>query len=166
MAYFEREQVEAIGVGVISMRRSSDRRSGFRADDAPEKIFGPIGDDIQRAFEAFNFLEMVRDDRELLNARLRIDPHVRLRQELATSDEGWQSTGAQLCRTRGLGYTSEVDATMANLLQHCNGTRTVGELLEEMASRRNVSSQSLASEYLAVLRPLIARGLLLPQAAN
>jgi SAM-dependent methyltransferase len=162
MEYFEREQIESIGVGLITMYRSSEGRNAFRADDAPETNIGSVGDDIQRAFEAFGFLQSLQSDTALLEARLRIDPRVHLQQEFEPSDEGWRLIRARLSRTRGLGYLSDVDPTTVSLLHHFNGSRTVGEILHELATRRQESFESLCATHLAVLRALIARCFLVP----
>jgi hypothetical protein len=144
------------------MYRSGEGRNAFHADDAPGTNIGSVGDDIQRGFEAFGFLQSIQSDTELLAARLQIDPGVHLQQEFEPSDEGWRLIRAQLTRTRGLGYLSDVDPTTASLLHHFNGSRTVREILHELASRREESFESLCATQLAVLRALIARCFLVP----
>ncbi len=162
MAYFAREGIEAISTGLLTMRRSSLRSNWFRAEDGPEKSYGLIGDDILRGFEAYDLLERDGDDRAFLNSRLSLGPDVRLEQRLEPSAKAWRVVDAQLHRTRGLGYSGKVDPDTAELLLKCNGERQVGELLNDVAARRNVSLESILHAYLPVLRRLVSRGFLRP----
>ncbi len=161
MAYFEREQIESIGAGVITMRRSPDGQSGFRAEEAPP-LNGPIGDDLQEGFRLCDFLQSVPEDRQLLDQKMRVAPHVKLTQEFKPSDQGWQTTQLRVVRTKGFGYSTDVDSETANIMHMSNGARTLGDVIQETARQRKVSAESLASSTLPRLRNLIARAFMVP----
>ena len=109
MAYYEREQIEALSGGVITLRRRTAPANWFRADDGPEKMLGPAGDGIALAFEVHDFLETVREDEDLLRQRLRLSPDARLQQRFEPAEGGWASgrigasasAGTGLLGTRG-----------------------------------------------------------------
>lgn len=103
----------------------------------------------------------MQSDTALLNCKLRTDEHVRLEQNFEPSEDGWRLLRAQLTRIRGMGYTSDITPTTAKFLHHCNGTRTVSEILREVASPQQ-DSREISAECLPALRSLIARGFLVP----
>ncbi len=162
MAYYEKQGIDAIGAGLITMRRISDRANWFRADDAPEKILGPCGGYILRGFELRDFLETVRDDAALLNTRMRVSPDVRLERQSVPSAEGWVDAVADLHLTRGLAYSGRIDPYVANLVVACNGQRILRDLLANMATSLKVDTGSITSTFCNVVRGLIERGFLLP----
>jgi len=166
MSYYERERIEAISTGLITMRRTSRRSNWLRADDVPEKSFGSIGDDIARGFETYDWLETMRDDRALLDARLKVGPDIRFEQQLQAGEQGWQIVGGQLRRTKGLAYSGDVDPDTADLFIKCDGKRRIGELIADLAARRNVDPESIIPAYVAVVRRLVSRGFLLPIPSN
>ncbi len=162
MAYYKRERIERISSGLITMRRSSGRPNWFRVGDAPEKVWGPLGDEITRVFELFDFLMDTREDRTLLNERLQVSPDVRYEPQYKPSAQGWRLRNGQLRRTQGFCYTCSVDPQTANLVLGCNGQLRVGDLLSGLAAQRKVTLESIAPTCLANIRRLIGRGFLLP----
>ncbi len=160
MAYYEEQGIDAIGAGLITMRRSKGRRNWFRADDAPEKMLGPCGDHIVQGFELRDFLETVRDDSTLLNTRLRVSPDVRLERQSVPSTEGWAEQVVQLHLTRGLAYSGRIDPFVANLVIGCDGQRRLSDLVADMAASLGADPVSIASTCCGVVRGLIERGFL------
>jgi hypothetical protein len=68
MAYYTQEQIEAIGFGLITMRRTSRQSNWFRCERLPE-VPDACGNAIAQKFGLTDFLETHRDDRALLDAR-------------------------------------------------------------------------------------------------
>jgi hypothetical protein len=60
----------------------------------------------------------------------------------------------------GLQYPLTVHPNVAHLLAGCDGTRTLGQLLEEMAAYLNVGRDRLVTVVLPVVFSLIERGVL------
>jgi hypothetical protein len=162
MNYYERQGIEAVSAGLITMRRSSDQRNWFRAEDGPEKMLGPCGDYIVRGFELRDFLETVSEDSMLLKTRFRICPDVLLERQSRPSPEGWVERSALLRLEKGLTYTGQVDPYMANLIIGCHGQRSLGELLADMAASLGVETAHIQEAFCGIVRRLIEQGFLLP----
>ena len=57
MAYYEAHDIEAIGLGLITMRKRSDGRAWFRAEEAAQDFAMPCGDHLGAVFELADFLD-------------------------------------------------------------------------------------------------------------
>jgi SAM-dependent methyltransferase len=163
MDYYEKLGIEAVSAGVITMRRAAGRLNWYRCDDGPEKMLGPCGDSVLRGFELRDFLDTVREDSALLDARTRVSPDVRLRRQSEPSPEGWVDVSTEIHLTRGLAYSGSIDPYVANLTVGCDGRRPLRELLAEMAASLGKSEAEIASAFCVVVRGLIERGFLLPE---
>jgi SAM-dependent methyltransferase len=163
MDYYAGLGVEAVSAGLISMRRASGRPTWYRAEDGPEKMLGPCGDGILQGFALRDFLETVPGDAQLLATRLRVSGETRLQRLSEPGPGGWSDVSTQLCLARGLAFCGNVDPYVANLLVGCDGRRTLGELLTEMAASLGKSPADIAPALCGVVRSLIAPGFLLPE---
>jgi hypothetical protein len=162
MTYYEREGIEAMSAGLITMRRRSAGTNWFCADDAPEKMLGPCGDAIARRFELRDFLATMRQDRSLLEARLCVAPDVRWDQQCEPSGERWQVVSSQLRLASGLAYAGNIDSYVASLILRCNGQRPLRELLADLAPSVGSDVEGIAPECLEVTRRLVDCGFLWP----
>jgi hypothetical protein len=129
-------------------------------------MLGPCGDNVVRLFEAQDFLDTVRDDRALLEARLCISPEVRWEQHCHPSAEGWQITASHICLGRGLAYTGDMDPYATHLIVRCDGKRPLRDLLSDFAPSVGSTMDNLAPTCLEVVRRLIAHGFLTPAKAS
>jgi SAM-dependent methyltransferase len=162
MAYYEKQGIDAISAGLITMRRSSSNTNWFRADDAPEKMIGPCGDHIVQRFEIQDFLEACKDESTLLNTRLQVSPDVRLERQSKPSPEGWMDETVKIHLIRGLAYSGNIDHFMANVIVKCDGQREVGILLNEIANSLGVDRTKIMPKFCDIVRNLIEKGFLLP----
>lgn len=162
MSYYEKQGIEAVGAGSITMRRSQDHRNWFRAEDVPEKMLGPCGDNVVQGFELRDFLETMHEDSMLLQMCLRVSPDVRLERQSTPSPEGWVEVSAHLRLAQGLAYIGDVDPYIANLIIGCNGQRPLCDLLTDMAASLRVDPVSITRTFCNIVRRLIERGFLLP----
>ena len=162
MTYYEQLGIEAVSAGVITMRRSSGRPNWYRAEDGPEKMLGPCGESVARGFELRDFLDTVRDDSALLEARLRVSPDLRLHRQSEPSPGGWLDVSTNLHLGRGLAYSGTIDPYVANLVVGCDGRRPLRELLAGTAASLGRSEAEIAPAFCVVVRGLIERGFLLP----
>jgi hypothetical protein len=160
--YYQKNNIDAVGAGLITMRRSGDHPNWFRADDGPENILGPSGEFIARGFELRDFLESVKNDSNLLDSCLHVSPDVRLQQQFKPSAEGWAEVTSQLHLTRGLPYTGNVDAFVTKMISGCDGKRSLRDLLADMAASLKHDPEDIATHFCTVVRGLIERGFLLP----
>ena len=161
MAYYEQEKIEAIGFGLITLRRSSKPAHWFRCDRLPE-VIGPCGDAIERGFRLRDFLETHREDQALLNVRLRQADNLRWEQVQHSTRKGWTISRSQLQLTSGLAYTGNVDANVVEFVAHCNGELRLGAHLKKIASSASQKTDIIAPSFLKVVRRLIESGCLLP----
>jgi SAM-dependent methyltransferase len=164
MDYYERERIEAIGFGLINMRRSSKSSHWFRCDSWPEMI-GPCGEAIEQGFACRDFLEINAHDRRLLEACLRHAPKLRWRQDhdISAADSMVHSS---LQLTSGLAYTINVDPDVADFVSRCTGERRLIDHVSEIAVVSGQDLNRLVPRFLKVVRRLIELGFLLPACKN
>jgi hypothetical protein len=164
LAYYERQRIEALDTGWISMRRASDRANWFRCDDAPAaaEVPGPCGDAILRGFERHDFLQTVRADGDLLNVRLRLSPDLRCEDSRQPAAGGWVQTASRLRLGGGLACPGEVNANVVALLSRCRGEHPLRTILGELATELGEDPERIVGPCLAVVRPLLEQGFLEP----
>ena len=169
MDYYEQHDVEAVGFGLISMRKRAGGTPWFRAEEAPQDWAMPCGDHLGASFELAGFLDGT-PDAQLLDVALLIAPDVVLdeRARPATDDasdgasNGWAVTDRVLRQTAGLCWEGQVDGGLAAIAAACDGTRPLGAVLADAARIADVDPPNLARAAVPVLRRLIERGFLLP----
>lgn len=159
--YYERERIEAIGFGLITMRRSGKNRNWFRCDSLPE-VRGACGDEIARGFALRDFLEATRDDERLLGARLRRSDKIEWQRRLALTTEGWSLRESRLSLAEGLSYVAQADEDVIEFLMQCDGRFELRDYLRELSAVKRQAIESLAADFLRVVRRLIELGFLLP----
>lgn len=159
VAYYRNRGIEAIGSGLVTLRRRSAGDNWFRADDAPDDMTYPCGDDILRAFEAGNVLNGLTPD-GLLEQRLVLAGDVRLVQEWAPAPQGWAPSRAHVHRTTGLQYRGAIDPHGAGILAGCTGERTLGELLAATAAEVGSDVAAIAERAVPVIRRMVEQGFL------
>ncbi|MFB3829016.1 MAG: methyltransferase [Bryobacteraceae bacterium] len=156
--YYQREGVEAIITGVITLRRS-DAENWIEFADG--NVAPDAGKLLLRNFELRDF-ERRLGDAELLRTRLRAGREARLAIQKALTDAGWRTVGILLRQTAGINYTGNLDANMAALLERCDGSRTVGEAAADLAAALGASPEAVATACVPVVRRLVGRGFLEP----
>jgi methylase of polypeptide subunit release factors len=161
MAYFEREQIEAVSYLLITVRRSGGRPTWIQIDDPPCRIAGPCGDELLTFFECRDAFGDACQTEDLLQRRPRLAPDVRIEQELAMTDGGLELCHVRLRKTGGLQYPLATHESVGRLLAGCDGSRTLHQLLEGMVEYLGVDWDRTASAVLPVVRSLLERGVLL-----
>jgi hypothetical protein len=163
VAYGEAHRIEAIGFGLITMRRRRDGEPWFRAETATQDIVMPCGDHLGAAFELADFLHS-HDDAALLDAVLGVAPDVVLDERAQPTPDGWAVATRQLRQTAGLGHQGDVDPGVAAIVGGCDGRRPLGAVLETAARDAGVESGDLTVAALPIVRRLVERAFLLPVA--
>ena len=166
MAYYERERIEAMSAGLITMRRRGGSAPWFRTDDSPARMLGPCGDDVLRVFAAQDFLATLPDNQTLLTAQLSVAPQVRWEQHCEPAEQGWQVITSHVRLARGLTYSGDIDPYVANLVARCNGQRPLHALLADVAATLDSPIERIVPVCLEAVRRLIAYGFLLPAHAR
>jgi SAM-dependent methyltransferase len=160
MAYYARTGIEALGFGVITVRKSTRPTTWIRCDQLPD-IAGPCGESIARAFALRDFLEAHPADR-LLTARLRRADGLRWDRQCDTTADGWSAGTGRLRLTTGLLFAGAADVAVADFVARCSGATQLGDDLASVAAERGADRQRFAPAFLAVVRRLIEVGILLP----
>ncbi len=161
MTYFEREGIEAVSYVFVAMRRAAAGKTWIHVDDPPCWIHGPCGDEVLRFFEcrdAFGGPDRVED---LLGARPRLSPQIKIEQEYSAASGRLELSHVRVQKTGGLQYPLAIHPNVARLLANCDGARTVGQLLQEMAAGLGVDRDRAESAILPVVRSMLERGVLL-----
>jgi Methyltransferase small domain len=161
VGYCESNHIEAIGFGLITMRRRRDGEPWFRAETATQDIVMPCGDHLGAAFELADFLE-AHDDGALLDVVLRVAPDVVLEERAQPSPGGWVVAARGLRQTAGLGHHGEVDPGVATIVGACDGQRRLREVLAAAADGAGVDVGELKKAALPIVRRLVERAFLLP----
>jgi hypothetical protein len=157
--YYQKERIEAVGFGLITMRRSSRSSNWFRCESWPEMI-GPCGDAIERGFFARDFLED-HDDHDLLETCVRRAPNLLWRQDHDVSDLA-SAVHSSLHFTSGLAYTANMDSAIVKFVSESTGDRPLSDYLKETAKASGEDPNQFAPRFLKVVRRLIELGFLLP----
>ena len=171
MAYYERHRIEAVGFGLISMRRRVAGNPWFRAEEAPQEWSMPCGDHLGAVFELADFLESCEEQR-LLDVPLRLAPDVVLDERArpgthlprthGPDDQAWVVIDRMLRQTAGLCREGQVDEAVATIAAACDGTRPLGAVLAETARSADADPSDLTRAALPVVHRLVERGFLLP----
>jgi hypothetical protein len=162
MDYFEREGIEAITYGLISMRRRAGA-NWVRYVKVPKGAPAPDGEHVLRRFQMRDFLESAAGDGALLDGRFQLAPDVRVEQHYAAKDAAFAAVKTRLHLARDPEfYTMEADGTVARFVLSYRGTRQLREVLDEMAVSMDIPPAELIPGGLAVARRLIENGYLLP----
>jgi SAM-dependent methyltransferase len=160
--YYRNEGIDQIAFGVVIMRRRSGASNWSRADSL-RPGFRSSSQQIQRVFEAEDFLRSLGDHRELLDQKLALVAEHRLEQRLASRRGVWQLHEASLSLTEGITFQGGVDINMAQILQNLNGKRTLRQAVHKAASTLKLSAaneKSLAETAVAMSGRLMQLGFL------
>lgn len=163
MAYYEREGIEAVGSGLITMRKSSGHANWFQATDAPEMMGFPSGPDVDRMFSLQDFLR-AHDDEALLDSVLQLAPNTRLQLDYQPAPSGWEEVSRLLHRADGLQYEGHIDPHGAALLAVFDGRQPLGEILRALAGSIAGDPASVIAGAVPIVRQLLAQGFLMPRA--
>lgn len=159
MAYYQQNGIEAVSLGLITLRRKVGRRNWVRIEDGrPADLSGDV---VATGFAAREFLETADDD-ALMATCLHVAPDVRLDQRCSPQDGAWRVIESTLCRTTGDGHRGNADPFIAKLIAGCNGHRSLAELAGELAAGLGRARSEVAPAVLGVVRQLILQGFLLP----
>lgn len=149
LTYFDRERVEAIGTGVIALRRVDASAPSVVMDEVPEPGAPVTGVEVSGHLDRSAWLRGADLTRAVLVPRL----EVTLVQEASVGADGWEVT-AQLVRA-GVRRTG-TDVVGVELIGACNGERTVGELLAVLGAAHGFDPAA----GLGAVAHLVERGVL------
>jgi len=164
MAYYEHHRIEAIGLGLVTMRRRAGGEGWFRAEDATQDFAMPCGDHLGATFELADFLA-AHEGNALAAVCLRVAPDVVLDERAQPGGAGWSVTDRRLRQTAGLCREGALDGAVAAIVAACDGSRPLGAVLGEAARSAGADAGTVAQAALPVIRRLVESGFLLPAEA-
>jgi hypothetical protein len=169
--WFAAAGVAAVGMGLVSIRRTDSATPSAVCEDLRQAVQQPAGAGIDRWFQRQDWLRS-RDDEALLAERLRAAVGLVLDVQsmlgTGTRQTGWGEAYRAVRQTRDACWELEADAAVAGLLAAADGSLAIGVLLELLSafSAAGDSPEALVDTptRTALVRDLVQRGFLLPPA--
>jgi len=163
MRYYHEKGVEAIHNGLVAMRRRSGD-NWIEMRDVPQVPSEPFGESVLDAFAACDFLRSHSSDDQMLTLQPVLSPHARLEQVLEPGPGRWQSCSLNLRLIKGLPAFVALQPMVADFLAKCDGTRTLAELVRDLAAKANAPAHQVQKECLGIVRRMMEQGFLQSQA--
>ncbi len=156
----EKDGVEAIGFGWITLRRTDAAAPLRRVEDWPHAVDAPLGPHLVEAFDRAAWLRAHPRDGDLLGARLRVAAGV-VQEQIGLP--GADDPEHVVLRQRGgLRRARTADTATAGLVGACDGTLPVGKLVDAIAILLDEEAEDLRFRLGGVTRDLVAEGFLEP----
>ncbi|MBX7268336.1 methyltransferase [Micromonospora sp. Llam7] len=162
--WFDAHKVEAIGFGVVSLRRGGHDDPVRRVEDLRQRVQAPMGDQIAAWFERQGWLRERAAD-GLLVARYRAADGLQLRQEATMGTDGWAVDRQVLAMPGGLRWTEEIDPLVLALVGGADGRLPLRDQLALLAAAHDVTVDELAEAAGPIVAHLVERGFIEPVAA-
>lgn len=163
MDHYRRTGTEAVGFGLITLRRSAGPKRWQRIEELTQDFSLPCGDAIAATFARGGWLaELGGDDRRLLDARLTVSDDVHLHERRQPSAGRWALESARLQLAHGLRHAGATDLHGAGLVAGCDGTARLGDLVHRLADAIAVDPEEVTPQILPIVRQLVEQGFLTP----
>jgi methylase of polypeptide subunit release factors len=157
LADFEARGVEAVGFGLLTLRRPAAGPPTLRRLEERRTGELPAGHEVAAALAAHDWLA-ARDDDALLAGTLRVASGVT---EERHHLPGAEEPAAILLRHGADGRVVQVSTAVAGLVGACDGTLEVGRIVGALGTLLERPVAEVAAEVLPAVRGLVADGLLL-----
>jgi hypothetical protein len=157
--WFDAHKVEAVGFGLVTLRRAGRVNPVVRVEDLRQAVDQPMGEQVRAWFARQDWLAG-RDTPALLAAAYRAAEGLTLRQEATIGADGWAVDRQDLVLPHGLRWTEEVDPLVVALIGGCDGTVPLGDQLAVLAAAHGVAEEALADAAGPIVAHLIERGYL------
>ncbi|GAB3846982.1 hypothetical protein GCM10029963_27640 [Micromonospora andamanensis] len=159
--WFDAHKVEAIGFGVVSLRRGGHDDPVLRVEDLRQRVQPPMGDRIADWFDRQDWLHGRGTD-GLLAARYRAADGLQLRQEATMGTDGWAVDRQVLAMPDGLRWTEEIDPLVLALVGGADGRLPLRDQLALLAVAHDVAVDELAEAAGPIVAHLVERGFIAP----
>lgn len=161
--WFDAHKVEAVGFGLITLRRAGHDHPVVRVEDLRQPVDRPLGEQVVAWFDRQDWLHG-RDAEALLAARYRAADGLRLTQEATVGPDGWAVDRQVLAMPHGLRWTEEVDPLVLALVSGCDGSVPLRDQLAVLAVAHEVSEADLGEAATPIVAHLVERGVVAPVA--
>jgi methylase of polypeptide subunit release factors len=161
LSYYNDLGICLISFGAVILRRRSAGRNWLRAERAPEgQATSSCSEQIQRIFAARDLLEGLAEEKNILEIAFELTADHQLEHVLRAEKCQWAVQRAQLKQTKGFPFTGSVDRLVSTVLAGCDGRRTVGCLVHDLAGGLGLNVEQIAPGCIAVIRKLLETGFL------
>jgi methylase of polypeptide subunit release factors len=161
--WFDAQKVEAVGFGLVTLRRGGHDDPVVRVEDLRQQPEPPFGAQVAGWFDRQDWLRD-RDAGAVLAARYRAADGLILRQEARLGDGGWAVDRQVLALTGGLRWSEEVDPLVLALVSGCDGSVALRDQLALLSIAHDVAEDALAEVAVPLVAHLVERAFLTPQA--
>ncbi|MFV0459740.1 MAG: transferase [Actinomycetales bacterium] len=152
---FARRGVDAIGLGLITLRRPGPgTRPLRRLEEAAARGTGPLGPHLDACLGAHDTLPAA--DRDVLGLRLSVRPEVSEERTYVPGAE--DPTRITLVQSDGYARRLHLDTAMAALVGACDGSLTVGQIVAAIADLLETDIDPLAARAVRTIRRLVLEG--------
>lgn len=157
VAYYEREQIESIGVGAVVFRARGDGGTWLRKDVADRAPTGAAGEQILRVFAAEDWLLGHSDDALLDERFVLVEPH-RLDQALEYRGGAYTAQDARLVLQDGVGIKPLVEPHAIHALLTLDGARSLREVIHDVIESTGLDEEVVGTQTLGTVRRLYELG--------
>ncbi|MGC5029693.1 DUF7059 domain-containing protein [Micromonospora sp. DT229] len=159
--WFDAHKVEAIGFGIVSLRRSGHDDPVLRVEDLRQRVQSPLGERIATWFDRQDWLR-AQGTEGLLAARYRAAEGLRLHQEATMGEDGWGVDRQVLAMPHGLRWNEEIDPLVLALVGGADGRLPLRDQLALLAVAHDVAVEELAEAAGPIVAHLVERGFIEP----
>ncbi|QAY69838.1 DUF7059 domain-containing protein [Xylanimonas protaetiae] len=156
---FASRDVEAIGFGIVTLRRPEGAATLRRTEEHTGSVRQPLGAHLAASLAAHAWLA-ARSDADLLDAHLEVAPDVTEERYLTP---GMPDPNVVVIRQGdGLGRGVHASTALAALVGACDGELAVGQIAGAIAALFDVDAAAVRAELLPAVRGLVRDGFLRP----
>jgi len=155
--WFDANKVEAVGLGLVTLRRTGRDDPLLRIEDLRQPVEPPLGEQLAAWLRRLGWLRE-RDTGALLRERYRAAAGLILHQEASLVEEGWTVDRQLLTLTSGLRWSEEIDPIIQALVGGADGAVSLADQLAVLAAAHDVPAPTLAELAGPVVAHLVERG--------
>jgi methylase of polypeptide subunit release factors len=156
--WFDAHRVEAVGYGLVTVRRSGRDEPVVRVEELRQSVEQPMGVHIAQWWDRRDWL----GSHDLLAARYRRADGITLKQEASHDGDDWDVERQALAQTGGLRWAEEVDPVALALVSGADGTVPMRDQIAVLASAFDTPEPMLAAMATPLIEHLVERGFLVP----
>jgi methylase of polypeptide subunit release factors len=162
--WFDANKVEAVGFGVVNLRRSGHADPVVRIEELRQPFEQRLGDQVGPWFDRQDWLRAAcrRAQPALLEHRYRAAAGLRLRQDASLGPDGWAVDRQVLALADGLRWSEEIDPLVLALVGGCDGTLPLRDQIELLAAAHGVAAGELVEVAGPIVAHLVERGFIEP----
>lgn len=160
--WFDANKIEAVGFGVVNLRRADHSDPVVRVEELRQAYEGRLGEHVLTWFERQHWLR--EHAGILLDQRYRMAAGLRLRQDASPGPDGWAVDQQVLALADGLGWSEEIDPLVLALVGGCDGTLPLRDAIDLLAAAHEIPPADLMDVAGPIIGRLLERGFIEPVA--